>query len=278
MPVTIVTDSSSDLPPALADQWGIKVVPCTIAFGDQVYRDGVDISRDEFYQRLQSSDRIPSTSQPPVGDFLDVYVPLDEAGQEVVSVHLSAKFSATLDSARQAKAAISHDTPIDIVDSWFASMGLGLIALEAAILANSGATRQEIVQHVERLRENTHVFCLLDTLEYLRKGGRIGRAQAFLASRLQIKPMLTIKEGEVHPFSRPRTRQRGIAEMVEEAQRLAPLGRVCVLHSTTPDEGDEIGKRIEDTMGVEVITAQFSAVLGTHLGPRALGLAMIRSG
>ena len=278
MTIAIVTDSTADLPQELVQQLGIHVVPCTINFDGQVFLDGVDIGHDEFYRRLQASPAIPTTSQPPVGEFLRVYQELHEADHEVVSIHISSRLSAAVDSARQAKSALSDDARIDIVDSQLTSMGLGLLALQAARLAQEGATRQQIIEQVERCREKTHVFCLLDTLEYVRHGGRVGRAQAFLASTLQIKPILTVKDGETHPVARPRTRQKAIDELAALVEGLAPFEEVCVLHSTSPEDAEALGLRIGASTGARVISSRFSAVMGTHLGPRALGAALTRKG
>ena len=277
MAVGIVTDSTSDLPAELARQWGITIVPCGVSFDDQVYRDGVDITSDEFFHRLRTSPKIPTTSQPVVGDFLQAYRLICESNRDVVSIHLSARLSSTLDSARQAKASLGSHVSIEIVDSWMTSMGLGLQAVEAARLAQQGASCQEIVAEVERIRQKTHVFCLLDTLEYVRKGGRVSLAQAFLASTLQIKPILTIRDGETHPVARPRTKEKAMNQMVSMVEELMPLKGLSVLHSTNPEEAENLRQRLSPLIEGEVISARFSAVMGTHLGPGSLGVALTRA-
>ena len=277
MAVTVVTDSSCDLPHELVQQWGIHVVPCGISFGDRAYRDGVNIDREEFYRLLTSSTDMPATSQPTAADFLEVYTPLMQEGREVVSVHLSAKLSATLNSATQAKKALGEDSPIELLDSQQTSMGLGLIALEAAKLASQGATSQQVTARVEQMRPQTSVFALLDTMEYVRRGGRASRAQSFLASALQIKPILTINDGETYPVSRPRTRKKGLDELAAIVQARTPLEQAAVMYSTEPEDAEALTRRIAAIIGMDVIHTRFGAVLGAHLGTRAVGLALTRA-
>ena len=277
MTVAVVTDSTCDLPPELAQRWGIHLVPCTVNFPDRTYRDGVDLTPDEFYQLLQTSDSIPTTTQPPIGEFLQVYRPLIESNREIVSIHLSAKLSATLNSARQAKSSLGDHLPIDIFDSQLTSMSLGLLALEAARLAEAGATRQDIVEQLQVSREKTQCFCLLDTLEYVRRGGRIGRAAAFLASTLQIKPIITLSEGETRPVARPRTKQKAIDKLAELVEEMAPLKALCVLDSTCPHDAEYLRQRLQPTTQGDVISARFGTAMGTHVGPGALGVAMTRA-
>ncbi len=275
MPVTIVTDSSCDIPQELLQQADIRVVPCSVSFGDQAYRDGVDIDREQFYARLTGGTLFPTTSQPAVSEFQEVFAALRNEDHEVVAVLLSAKLSATVNSATQARNALDENGPIDIVDSQQTSMGLGFMALEAANLAAQGASRQDIVSRVLDLRGRTHTYAMLDTAEYLRRGGRAGRAQSLLVSALQVKPILTISEGEAAPVARPRTRRKGLDEVVSRVQSLAPLQQAAVMYTTDPEDAEAIGHRISSDTGVEVVRARFSPVLGSHLGPRALGAVVI---
>ena len=288
MSVKLVTDSTCDLPKELAERWNITVVPCNVHFGDEVYKDGIDIDRDEFYRRLVSSTVLPTTAQPSVNDFLEVYGPLREGGYDVVSIHISAKLSGTLNSAELASAELAkHASPqsestqgggIRILDSEMTSMGLGLIALEAAQMVTDGASSEHVAGHVQNALPMTHCYFLLDTLEYLRKGGRIGKARALLGSVLKIKPILTIKEGEAHPAERVRTREQGLRKLEEVVRRSGPIKRLSIVHSTTPDEAEMLRQRLGDVVAQEdTILAGFGPVMGTYLGPGALGVSFMRS-
>ena len=286
MAVRLVTDSTCDLPRELQQRWGITVVPCNVHFDDEVYKDGIDIGPDEFYSRLMSSRRLPTTAQPSVHDFLQVYKALGEEGHDVVSIHLSAKFSGTLNSAIQAKEALSSPRPngetgarrIEIIDSQMTSMGLGLITLAAAQMVKAEASFEQVVEGVHSSIPQTHCYFLLDTLEYLQKGGRIGKASAFLGSLLSIKPILTIKDGEAHPVERVRTTGRGLQRLEEITRGLAPAKLLSILHSTAPDGAESLKTRLRDLVpGDEIIISRFGPVVGTYLGPGALGVSLMAS-
>jgi DegV family protein with EDD domain len=278
MPVTIVTDSSCDLPQDLLQQTDIRIVPCSVSFGDRTYRDGIDIDREQFYEMLIGETFFPTTSQPSVSEFQELFSSIRDGGQEVVAVLLSGRLSATVNSATQAKNALDENGPIDIIDSEQTSMGLGFMALEAAKLASEGASREDIVAKVLDVRSRTHTFAMLDTAEYLRRGGRAGRAQSFLVSALQFKPIVTISEGVAAPVARPRTRRKGLDEIASRLQNLAPLERAAVMYTTDQGDTEAVGERIASAANVEVVQARFSPVLGAHIGPRALGAAVVRAG
>lgn len=278
MAIKVITDSSADLPPQLAEQWNVAVVPLTIHFGQKTYQDGVDLTPDEFYQRLTSSDQTPTTSQPSVGDFLRVYRPLTQSGDGLISIHISSKLSGTINSAVQAKAALDKGAPVEIVDSLHASMGLGLIVLAAARSAKAGVGLPGVLEEIRRAIAETHILFFLETLEYLHRGGRIGKAQALLGSLLGIRPILTLKEGEVHPVERTRTRDRAIQRLVEMTAELSPLQELCILHSTTPNDLETLQEKLSPLVPAEaVITSRFGPVIGTHVGPGALGVGVRRA-
>ena len=286
MAVRLVTDSTCDLPRDLADRWDINVIPCNVHFGDDVYKDGIDIGPDEFYQRLVSSPKLPTTAQPSVKDFLDVYEPLLDGGHDVVSVHLSVKFSGTLNSATQAKESLKSAQEagakgpgrIEIIDSQMTSMGLGLITLAAAQMVKDGASCDQVVEGIRNSVSRTHCYFLLDTLEYLQKGGRIGKASAFLGSLLSIRPILMVKDGQAHPVERVRSRERGLRRLEEIIRELGPATRLSVLHTTAPEEAQALEKRLGDLAPEgEVIAARFGPVVGTYLGPGALGVSLMSS-
>ena len=279
MAIKVVTDSTCDLPQEVAEQWGITVVPCTVVFDDQVYKDGIDMGPDEFYGRLVSSPRLPTTAQPSVNDFLEVYKPLYDEGHQVVSIHVSAKLSGTLNSAMQARESLqSAGGPgsIETIDSQLASAALGLLALEAARMVKNGSSYDQVVTGVQSLLPNTYAYFLVDTLEYLQKGGRIGKASAFLGSLLSVKPILMCRDGQAAPVERPRTRQKGLERMVELVRSRAPASSLAIVHSTTPDEAEALKERFSDLVPEEeIVMARFGPVLGTYLGPGALGLGIV---
>lgn len=277
MTVKVVTDSTADLPPALAKELGITVVPLNVHFGTEVYRDGVEILPDEFYRRLATTPRLPTTSQPTVGDFLQSYQELSQTTDEIVSIHISAKLSGTLNSANQAREQYRGDCRIEIVDSQQASLGLGMVALAANQAAQRGASMEEVVKEAQQATPRVRFFGLLDTLEYLEKGGRIGKAQAFVGSLLRVKPLLIVRDGEVHPLERARTRARGIERLYELAQEHMPLEDLAVVYSTTPDEAQTLAQRLKPFLpDGEVFLSQVGPVVGTYLGPGVLGIALRR--
>ena len=284
MTVKVVTDSTCDLPRDLAERSGLTVIPCNIHFDDEVFKDGVDIGPDEFYRRLASSPRLPTTAQPSVGDFLQVYRSLAGEGHDVVSIHLSAKFSGTLNSAEGAKGTLASAQPsdagnlgrIEIIDSHMTSAGMGMVALEAARMAEAGSSCDEVTAAVQSWLPLTHCYFVLDTLHYLQKGGRIGKANAFLGSLLSIKPILAIKDGEAHPVERPRTRDKARLRLMETIKGLGPLKRASVVYSTTPDEAEALKRGLGDLVPEEeVIVSRFGPVVGTYLGPGALGISVM---
>ena len=286
MAIKLVTDSTCDLPSDLARQMDITVIPCNVHFDDEVYKDGVDIGPDEFYARLVTTTSLPKTAQPSVNDFLQVYEPLSSQGHDVLSIHLSAKLSGTLNSATQAREALlagsqrpsGQEPRIEIIDSLMASSGLGLVDVEAARMINGGSTLDEVLEGVQQSMAHTHCYFLLDTLEYLQKGGRIGRATAFLGSLLNIKPILMIKDGEAHSGERARTRDKGLRRLTEIVGGLAPAKALAIIHSTAPEEADLLRERLGDLVPQdEIVMARFSPVVGTYLGPGALGVAVMSS-
>ena len=286
MAVKVVTDSTSDLPKELAQLWDITVIPCYVNFDDDVYKDGVDMGPEEFYRRLVSSPNLPTTSQPSVHDFLEVYQELTEQGHAIVSIHVSAKLSGTVNSATQAKQALGSTRSsgadesgrIEILDSGMASMGLGLLTLLAARLIKDESPLDQVVDEVHACLPKTHCYFLVDTLEYLRKGGRIGKASAFLGSLLNIKPILMIKDGEAHPVERVRTREKGVLRLVEIMRSLAPAQHLAILHSTTPDEAEALKKRLSDLVPEEeIIMSRFGPAVGRYVGPGVLAVGMMSS-
>ena len=277
--VRIVTDSTSDLPSELAKQLGIRIVPLRVIFGTESLRDGVDITPDVFFTRLKTGPILPTTSQPSPADFQAVFKEAIQAGEEIVCLTISAALSGTYLSATMAKESFLN-SPISVIDTRTTSMALGMLAEEAARMAMAGATRQQIVAHVEKLIPLTHVLFTVDTLEYLQRGGRIGGAQALLGTLLNIKPLLTLRDGRVEPVERIRTKRKALDRMIEIAvQRTRETGytyRVAVVHGQAPDEAVYVANRAREQIRCASLhQSEVGPVIGTHVGPGVVGLAFM---
>ncbi|MDQ1382733.1 MAG: fatty acid kinase fatty acid binding subunit [Actinomycetota bacterium] len=275
MPVRIVTDSACDLPEPICEELGVEVVPLTIRFGDREFVDRKELSVDAFWRELGASSALPETAAPSVGAFEETFRRLSDDGADaIVCINLSARLSATMQSAQVAAKSLDGTTPIEIIDSFSASMGIGNLVLHAARRARAGASLEEVVSEVEARRAREHVFAALDTLEYLRKGGRIGGAQAMLGSMLSIKPIISVIDGAVEPAGRVRTRSKALRFLVDQV----PVGNVeliSVLHANAPDV-DEFLKMLEPKVpDAEVTVGTIGPVIGVHTGPRVMGIAWI---
>ena len=278
MTVRIVTDSSADLPQNLIDQHQITVLPCYVVVEDQTYKDGIEIQADAFYARLQAEGPTPTTSQPTVADFQALYRDLVSQGHQVISIHVSAKLSGTLNSAEQAKASLVDSSQVEIIDSRLASIPLGLAVLDAVSILETGAEFHQAADKIRQGLDRHHGLFALDTLEYLHKGGRIGKARAFMGSILSVKPILRIQDGEAHPVERPRNRDRAIRRLVELAQDLAPVQRLAVIYSTDPERMATLKQDLTGLLPADqIIEARFGSTLGTYIGPDALGVAITQS-
>ncbi len=277
MAVRIVTDSTSDLSPELASEFGISVVPLSVIFGEDVYRDKVDITHDLFYEKLVSSKVLPTTSAPSVGDFLAVYEPLLKETDEIVAIHLSSKLSATYNNACQAAQYLAdRGARIEVIDSLSVSFGMMFMSIAAARAASAGATVEEIRTLVESMIPRTHIFVVLDTLEYVRRGGRIGRARAFLGAVMRVKPILSFRDGEVHPEERVRTKSLALERMFQIATSYPRATDVGIGYSTTAQEAEELRRRLEAALpGAKIHVARLGPVLGVHGGPGTLGIGVL---
>ena len=277
MAIKVVTDSTSDLPADVAESLGIEVVPLNVHFGSDVYKDRVNLMPDAFYDKLINGDVLPTTSQPSVGEFIDVYERLGSDADGIVSVHISEKLSGTMNSARLASQQANADCPIEVVDTFQVSMGVGICAMEAAEVANSGGNMNQVILAARNAVTRSQCFFMLETLEFLQKGGRIGKAQALIGNLLKIRPMLMLQEGEVHPLGRERTRRKGIAKLVDTAEELAPISGLAVMYSTGPDEAQILVQNVSKFMieGREPMMLQIGPVIGTYAGPDTLGIALI---
>jgi DegV family protein with EDD domain len=256
---------------------GIEVVPLNVHFGSDVYKDRVNLMPDTFYDKLINGDVLPTTSQPSVGEFIDVYERLGSDADGIVSVHVSEKLSGTMNSARLASQQANADCPIEVVDTFQVSMGVGICAMEAAEVANSGGDMNQVILAARNAVTRSQCFFMLETLEFLQKGGRIGKAQALIGNLLKIRPMLILQEGEVHPLGRERTRRKGIAKLVDTVAELAPISGLAVMYSTGPDEAQTLAQNVSKFMieGREPMMLQIGPVIGTYAGPDTLGIALI---
>ena len=275
MAINIVTDSCSDLPEEAARTNGITVVPLYVIIGGETYRDGLDITPNDFYSRLVELPSLPTTSQPSVADFQEIYRRLLDEGHQIVSIHVSAKLSGTLNSAAQARESLGDAAQqIEVVDSRLAGGAQALLALSAAQWAGEMSDHREVARRVERSIERNHGFVVVDTLKYLAMGGRIGKAQALLGGVLQFKPIVAIRDGETHPVDRPRTRRRALARMVEIVRELAPIHQLHLSYTTGPDNAMAVRDELADLVKPEhLIESRFGPVLGSHLGPNTIGVA-----
>lgn len=277
MGIKVVTDSTSDLPADVAESLGIEVVPLNIHFGPDVYKDRVNLMPDTFYDKLINGNVLPTTSQPSVGEFIEVYERLGSDADGIVSVHLSEKLSGTMNSARLASQQAKAECPIEVVDTFQVSMGVGICAMEAAEAANSGGDMNQVKLSARNAVTRSQCFFMLETLEFLQKGGRIGKAQALIGNLLKIRPMLMLQEGEVHPLGRERTRRKGIAKLVDTVKELAPISGLAVMYSTGQDEAQTLAQNVSKFMieGREPMMLQIGPVIGTYAGPDTLGIALI---
>ena len=279
MTIKIVTDSTADIPAKLAEELGITVVPCYLRFGEEVYRDRVDISEDEFYERLLRDPVHPATTQPAPGDFVDVYEKLSKDADGIVSIHLTSKLSGTYNSAVLGKKEMEAKCPVEVIDTQTLTITFGMIVIEAAKMAKSGKSIKQIVDEVNNMIPRVHVLVLFDTLKYLAKGGRIGKAKAMLGSVLSIKPMLTVKDGELVPSGQARTRLKGIDRLVDFVKNAVDIEDLAVLYSTTPDEARVLVERISPIFPKErILLARLGPALGVHGGPGVLAIALMEKG
>ena len=274
MPVKVVTDSGADLPEKLVKELGITVVPIYVRFGDTVYRDRVDISEDEFYERLTHDPVHPNTTQPTPQDFAEVYQKLSAEADGIVSIHIAGKLSGTCNSALMAKDTLEVKCPIEVVDSETLSMSLGLIVIAAAEMAKAGESMDKIVAAAREAIPKSSLFFLLDTLEYLKRGGRIGKAKALLGSVLNVKPMLTMKDGELVPVGQARSRAKGMDKLFDYAKNAGDIKDLAVVYNTTPDEAQALAERLGSVFDKEKMRmSRVGPGLGSHGGPGAILVA-----
>jgi len=272
MAVRVVTDSACDLPDDLLENLGIEVVPLTIRFGHEELVDRKELSTDEFWRRLESSKVLPETSAPSAGAFEETFRRLAGDGASgIVCINLSSKLSATMQAAQVAAQSVQDECPVAVIDSLLVSMGLGNLCITAAESAAGGDSLESIVANVTDRRNRTKLYGALDTLEYLKKGGRIGNARALLGSMLAIKPVLEVRDGAVDEAGKVRTRSKALRLLVDRVKE-GPFESLAVLHGNAPDLDDLLNLLEPLSPRDEIVVGQIGPVIGTHAGPRVIGV------
>jgi DegV family protein with EDD domain len=277
MPVRIITDSTADIPPQLAAEFGVRVMPLYVHFGNEVYRDGIDLRPDEFYPRLVANKTLPTTSTVAPVEFAQICDELSEETNEILAITISSKLSATYDVALQGRdLRKDKECRVEVLDSKLFSMALGLVVIGAARRAREGASLDDVVESAKGLYSRIHVRMTFDTLEYVRNGGRIGAAEAFMGRMLDVKPILTLKDGMATPVVRRRTRAKAIEYLRKFVASFDSIAELAVAYTTTPEDAAGLVNDLDDVFPKEhVYLSVIGPVLGTHLGPGALGIAVV---
>jgi DegV family protein with EDD domain len=269
----VVTDSTADVLPEWRERYGIEVVPLNVIFDNQSFRDRVDLNDEEFFARLQRATSLPKTSAPAPGEFAAVYERLSHECDAVISIHLGGSLSGTVDSARVGAQSV-EGFPVHVVDSQSLTICVGFLCRVAAEAATVEEALEKVRERVPRLR----ILALLDTLRYLEMGGRISKAQAMIGGVLDLKPIMGVSEGRISPLDRVRTRRKALVRLVELFRHDLPAERVAVMHAQAPEEAEALRERVlEAVPGVAVETSQIGPVLGTHIGPGAVGIAYVKA-
>jgi DegV family protein with EDD domain len=276
MPVKIVTDSVADIPPQIIAKLGITVIPVLLRFGEEVLRDGIDITTDHFFERLASSRVTPTTTVPSLDMFARTYANLSESTDEILVIMLSSRLSGMYNAALQSARLMENQCRIEVVDSQCAVMAQGFLAIRAAQAAKDGANIDEILTTIKRDMPRVEIRAAFDTLEYLKRGGRIGKAQAFLGSMLKINPIITIKDGVVEPAGRAHTRIKALDRLVGFVASFKHLEEVAVEDAACPDDNDYIVKRLGKLFPLErIYRSRATPVIGTHTGPGLLVVSVL---
>jgi DegV family protein with EDD domain len=280
MTVKIVTDSTSDLMPETASEMGITIVPLNVHFGTEIgtetYQDGIDLKAEDFYRRLEQCKTLPTTSAPAPGTFAEVYDKLAKETDEILVITISSKLSATYKAAVDGKAVMKSKARLEIIDSLSAMVGLGLIVISAAKAAKAGAGLDEVIDVVRGSMGRVDFRLAFDTLEYLRKGGRIGTAQAFLGSALKVNPILTIKNGLTEGVTRVRSRAKAVDYLGDFVMGFPDVEELAIEDATTPAESGILAERLGSKFPRERIHwMKVGPVIGTHVGPHVIGVGVL---
>ena len=276
MTVRIVTDSVADLPSQVVEELGITVIPLNVRFGTEVYRDGIDLTAEQFYDGLVHSKTLPVTSVPSPGTFAEAYDKLAEETDEILVISLSSKLSATCEIASQSIGLMKKKCRVEVVDSQWAVMAQGFIVMAAARAAQAGASLDEVIDVTRSNTSRVDFRAAFDTLEYLKRGGRIGKAQAFLGSMLKINPIITIKEGIVHPAARERSRARAIDYLYNFAMSFSHIEGIAVEDAACSKDAELLVERLGAKFPKEhTYRSKMTPAIGTHTGPGLLLVAIL---
>lgn len=278
MTVKIVTDSLSDITSDIAEGLGITIVPLTVTFGQESFLDRITMNTNEFYYRLTHDATWPTTTQPPPGTFVDVYNKLAKETDEILVITLSNKLSGTYQSALSAKSMVETGCRIEVIDSLTVAMGLGLIVIAVAKAAQAGANLNELTDLVHRAIPRSHLIAFFDTLKYLAKGGRIGKAKGLLGAMVSIKPILTVKDGEMSEKTKLRSRAAGIDYLYNFVAGFSHIEELAVEHATTPEDAEELIERLSSLFPKErIYKSTISPVVGTYAGPGAMAVTVLEA-
>lgn len=276
--IGVVTDSTADFPGDARERLGIEVVPLSVTWDRDTFRDKIDLSTEEFYRMLPARPTVPKTAAPAPGLFEQAYEKLLGQADHVVSVHLAGKLSATYDVARGAAERVGGGR-VSVIDSGQTTMCLGWLAMRAVELGAEGASTEQVVGEVRSWVPRLRLYAVLDTLEYLKRGGRIGRAQALMGALLNIKPLISVRDGEVHPVERIRSRAAAMRRLVDVVATQGTLARLGILHGATPEILDELERLFRERLpGHTFERAEIGIVLGTHAGPGVFGACCLLEG
>lgn len=280
--VVVVTDSTAYLPENILQELNIQVVPLHVIWGDKIYKDGVDLKAEEFYPMLKAAKELPTTSQPSPQEFIDVYKPILDKGDKIISIHISSGISGTLNSAHQAKEML-ETKDVEIIDSKSSGMALGYVAMETARYAQKGNSYEDCIRIARKAVENIDVYLVVDTLEYLHKGGRIGGASAVLGSALDLKPILYFnKEGKLDSFEKVRTKKKAIKRLLEIAQEKVgerkPI-HFSIMQVEAMEDAEflraELEKMFKPDEIAEMMIVTLSPVIGSHTGPGLVSISFL---
>ena len=276
--VKVVTDSCSDITPQLAQELGVTVLPLYVQFGNETYRDNVDLSTEEFYQKLKTSKIHPTTATASPAHFAQIFTKLAEETSEILTMTLSEKFSAIYATALQGKAMVKKDCRIEVIDSQAGAGAQMLLVISAAKMAQAGSNLEQIADWVRRAIPRVHILMSFDTLEYLRRGGRIGKAQALLGSLLKVNPVVGLKDGATFPIARPRNRAQAMDFLVDFVKGFSRIEAAAIEDATTPDDLQALADRIKGVVPPEhIYRSKVSPVVGTHVGPHVLAVSVLEA-